>query len=65
MVNSWIHRLPGISKSAIQKKTELSSSVNSVLASTVSKFGEIKTNLLYSLKHSDLNIVSRKEIVIE
>lgn len=54
--------LPLLSKSMIRKKEELSQSLNSALISTVSKIGEFKTNLLYSIKHSDITPMSRKEI---
>ncbi len=52
--------LPLLSKSMIRKKEELSNSLNSALISTVSKIGEFKTNLLYSIKHSDITPMSRK-----
>lgn len=61
---SIVQYLPAFTNSA-QTKDQLASlteSWNSVLATTASKIGEIKTNLIYSIKHSDLAPLSRKEI---
>ena len=65
MVSNLFDYFPTLTKSAISKKGQfnnLSQSLNSAFSSTVSKIGEFKTNIIYSIKHSDVS--SRKEIEI-
>lgn len=59
MISQYI---PALSKSMFRKQEQLSQSLKSGLANTVSRFGEYKTNFLYSIKHSDLAPMSRKEL---
>ena len=66
MVSNLLDMLPLISTSHLQKKDQLnhlSQSFNSALSTTVSKIGELKTNLIYSIKHSDVS--TRKEIELK
>ena len=58
--------LPAITESVSRRGEVLGESLMSGLSSTVSKLNEMKTNLLFSIKHSGLPLplVQRREIVL-
>ena len=46
-----------MTQSVMDRRGKLATSFNNAVSTTLSKIGEIKTNLIYSIKHSDLPII--------
>ena len=60
--------MPSFTQSVMDKKGLFTSTINDAYTSTISKIGEIRTNIIYTIKHSDISfipLIQRKEIIIK